>query len=209
MAGAMLMLMKEDSFDDELCSFFKSSYEAEFARRDKFSDRINLGVTLLTILGGLVAFYLSAFKPTAFSWAQLFFYTPLVLGVLIMSISLCLFRAAMAQGWDYHYLPHSETLARYVEDMKIANAPINKTNENRIRSEFIKTISGHYRLCATLNFYVNTERQKKLLRALRLSIWALVVLLATALPFFILKSGFNDEPQKVNIINPVEVKNGK
>ena len=198
--------MKEDSFDDELFHFFKSSYETEFTRRDKLSDRINLGVTLLTILGGLVAFYLSSFKLTPFCAIYLLFYAPLISGIVLMSISLWYFGLAIAKGRKYRYISHPHTLSQYVENMRAANKPLDQTTEKQIRSEFIQTVSGQYQVCTTLNFYVNTERQKKFLNGLKFATWSLALLLVTSLPFFIFKGGFHNEPQNVNIINPVEVK---
>src|SRR5580704_12443677 len=102
--------MKEDSFDDELFGFFKGAYENEFARRDKLSERVNLGITLLTILVGLVVYYISSFKPHSFSNEQLCFYLPLGIGVVLMAVSIGYFFFSMSHGWDYEYIAPAEEL---------------------------------------------------------------------------------------------------
>ncbi|MGD0812000.1 MAG: hypothetical protein ABSA83_00175 [Verrucomicrobiota bacterium] len=201
--------MKEETLTDELFGFFKAAYETEFARKDKLSDRINLGVTILTILGGLAAFYVSSFKQAPFSSAHLFFYVPLLSGIVLMAISLWQFGVAVAQGWDYHYVSDSSTLGHYVEDMRIQNAPVDETVEKQVRSKFLETVVGQYQVCATLNFYANAERERIFLRGLQFAMWSLALLLATSLPFFVLKGAFHDEPQKVSIVNPVEVQNAR
>ena len=57
----MLLVMEEDSFDDELFGYFKDRYAAEAERSKSLIDRMNLGVTILSILGGFAGYYLASF----------------------------------------------------------------------------------------------------------------------------------------------------
>jgi peptidoglycan biosynthesis protein MviN/MurJ (putative lipid II flippase) len=200
--------MKENSFDDELFGFFKGLYETEFARRDKLSERVSFGISLLTLLGGLVVYYISSFKPASYTQTHLWFYVPLALGVVLMAISLVYFFLAMYHGWNYDYIS-AEGSRQYIEDLRVRNSPLTPGKENQIRDLFVRSVTDDYLACTKSNSSVNETRQKRILCGSVLAVWSLAVLLLASAPFFVLKSGFHDEPQRVTIVNPVEVKHGR
>jgi hypothetical protein len=204
--NATLFVMKEDSFDDELFGYFKDRYGAEAERSKSLIDRMNLGVTILSILGGFAGYYLASFKFDPFDFKHLFFYVPFGLGVLSLLKALWHFKNCLATGWRYNSVPDAKALGDYVDEMKAANDSSDPDIQARIRAEFIKSIGSRYKECAAVNYYINIERQTEILRAYKLAMLSLALFLITSVPFFVLKSGFQTDTTQVTIIKPVEIK---
>ena len=202
----MFCSMKEESFDDELFGYFKGRYEAEVERSKSLVDRMNLGVTILSILGGFAAYYLASFKFSPFVFKHLFFYVPFGCAVLSLLKALWHFKNALATGWRYDHVPDAKALGDYVNEMKAVNDITDPDIQARIRSEFISSIGNRYKECAAVNWYINVERQTEILRAYKLAMFTLALLLLTSVPFFVLKSGFQTDTTPITIINPVEIK---
>ena len=46
--------MKEDTFDDELFTYYRDRFEAETSRTQDLFERLNLGVAILTVLARIL-----------------------------------------------------------------------------------------------------------------------------------------------------------
>ena len=168
-----------------------------------------MGVTILTVLGGLAAYYLTSFQFSPFYWKYLFFYVPYIAAVSCTLKSLWHLANALAKGWQFKYTPDANTVGQYIQDLISANDATNPEVRLKIRAAFIKNFGNLYKQDAAANFYTNTLRQKEILPAYRMAMFALALLLLTSIPFFVLKSGFQDDITMVKIINPVEIKNDR
>lgn len=199
--------MKEESFDDELFTYYKERFEAEIDRTQHLFERLSLGVAILTVLGGLVAYYLGSFKFFPFSWTHLFFYLPLACGSVFLAVSLWYFGSALAGLRKYKHVADTVALGQWVSEMRSANDATDPQVAARIRAEFVSDVGQRYKEAAAVNFYVNADRQLRIWRAYRLAMFSLAALLIASLPFFLLKSRFDIDPTPVRIISPVEVKN--
>ncbi len=197
--------MKEDTFNDELFTYFQYRYDTEFERSQSLVDRMNLGLGVLSVLGGLAAYLLSSFKFSPFYWRHLCFYIPLAIGAAFLLKSLWHFGSALARGWSYIHVPTALRLGQYVDEMKAANDATDPDTLASIRGEFINIVAERYKECATVNWYLNIERQTQILRLYRWAMLSLLLLLLTSVAFLVFKGDFPVETTPVKIVNPVEI----
>jgi MFS family permease len=199
-------MSEPEDFKDELLEFYKGSYETEIERKDKLLDRVSLAVGFLTILGGILGFYLTSLEIPQFRWAHLAFYIPLALGCVTTIVSMVCVARSVAKGFRYAYIPSPMEVANFVRTAEDLNAQVPKAERADIRASFREHLGDQYCKCAAINWNHNTTRSGYLFWAIRWAVASMFIAILALPGFFLIKKDFETKPTEVKVTAPIEIK---
>jgi hypothetical protein len=138
-------------FEQDVFQFYQQCYQAELERKEKLLARVNLAAGLVTILGGVLAYYAKSIDVSPCCWIHLAFYIPLAVGCLGTLFSMILLAISIAKGFGYAYIPKTTDVAQFLE----AAAAFNKTAaaDQKIdpQQAFLQNLSKQYCEYAAIN----------------------------------------------------------
>lgn len=166
-------------------------YFFELDRKQQLESNISLPTGTIAAAFGVLGFYFTHFQfggePYRFvKLVEAVFFCSSTVSFLLLSLSTywC-FQAAV--GSTYDYLPGSETLRKYFEDLKswhIKNSTV-KTALSKAKLEFETFLMEAMAKCSQKNWSTNLVRSEELHRTKRFTVLGLVALAICAFAYYI------------------------
>lgn len=189
-------------FQNRLRDFFKEAYDRELERRAEAIDRQSSVVTAFTIIGGVIAFYVSAWPGSEASGLRGLFFALFFLGIVCAVVGFCLFAYSIHNGTDYRVLNTPKAIDDEVSAVA-ATLPDEPAFDAACVAGLAEALATQYRDCATHNQLANNQRDKRYNLTLKLATAGSVLLLVAAVPFLAVKR--EPEPTEVVIRQPIKI----
>ena len=189
---------------EKLLAFYKEAYFFELDRKDKINSNLNLPITVLVLVVGVLSYYLNNLPNLGYNFSSVVF----CLSILILIVNTCVsfyFLYRCFTGYSYDYIDPTKKIFEYVNDIRTYNKQVDKVNTMDVDYELTELFIDQYCRCATINSQ-NNKRKTGYLRSTSFAILSSVLTLAiSAFPFFVLKYQFASEIQKIEITNLEEI----
>lgn len=200
-------MSQQSDYKKDLFEFYKTVYESELERKEALLERTGVAGGFLTILGGVLAYYINALEFPSFRSIHLLFYIPFTAGLITTIISMVFVALSIGKRFRYGYIVSPEDIARHIQRIESEDAGLPPEERENIAESLRDNLSAQYCRCGTVNRTNNTKRSGYVYESLRWAIISMFIVLAALPGFFVLKSDFPDKPTNVNIVSPLELKN--
>jgi len=189
---------------EKLLEHYKESYYFELDRKDKISSNLNLPITILVLVAGVLSYYLNNLPNLDFSLKSAF----LCFLLFSLFVSICfsfyyLYRCLT--NYTYGYVSSTEEIDKYINQIHEYNTQVDENRKIDTEDEFVDFLIEQYSKCASMNSQ-NNKRKTGYLRSTSVSLLiAVIIMTVSAFPFFILKYNSSSQVQKVEITNLKEI----
>ncbi len=182
-----------DNFYDgkKILSFYENCYYFEINRKDTLNSRLNFSIAILTLLIGAVAFYLTNISKLHLELSVISIAFWLFLLCLAITIAFSLYYLYKSIfGFEYGYMP---SLNKIDSTIKTINSGVDK--------QFTSFLLDRYSKATTLNRENNKRKSGYFILTLRSLFVAIIFLICTTIPFFILKIQNGSTIYKIEVMN--------
>lgn len=172
--------------NEKLFNHYKEAYHFELGRKDQITSNLNLPLTVLTLVGALLAYYLENLPSGIPNYLTYLIIVLIVASILCMCSSIyflyrCLF------GYTYGYVSNTQMIAEHVKALRIYNEFVAEDKRLDIDKELEALLSEQYSICATENWYNNKRKLGYLGSATKSLLFTVIALAITSVPFVVLK----------------------
>ena len=171
----------------------------------KLLQQVGLAIAILTIIGSLIGYFLSDFAVVEFAAMDLLFYSFFVLGLILTTFSFWYIVCSISYGFYYGYIPTAKEIQDALSGIEAYNQSVSEDEAIDVESEFYNHTSDQYCECADRNYRNNTTRCGYIFLGLRLSLFALLMLILALPGHYIIKKRFPESIKTVTIGKEVKV----
>lgn len=188
------------AFNKELLQFYQYYYHFELEEKNKINSRLNFPLAIITLIMGIVSFYLNDLPYLKIGGLEIFFYSVFICLILSIIFSFYFFIRCFYR-YPYEYISTTFEINNYLNNLREYNKTVPKNSQVIIEKEFEDFLMDQYVNYATNNTK-NNERKSKYLHNTHTSlIIALIFVVLTSIPFYIIKYKSTKQPVKVEISN--------
>ncbi len=172
--------------NEKLFNHYKEAYLFELGRKDQITSNLNLPLTVLTLVGALLAYYLENLSSGSPNYLTYIIIVLIVASIAGMCSSVyflyrCLF------GYTYGYVSNTQMIAEHVKALHMYNEYVADDKRVDIDKELEAILSEQYSICATENWYNNKRKLGYLGSATKSLLFTVIALAITSVPFVVLK----------------------
>lgn len=138
--------------------FYKELHNRELARRKEIEDSVNIPIALITLLIGLITYYLKDEKLFLEVYHIKILLILIIISLLISSFFIAKSYNNLFKGFEYAYLPLPKQLFDYEIELKSYYTIVDKTGEE----EFEAYLKENFAFIAELNKIINDKRSYNL-----------------------------------------------
>lgn len=178
----------------------RQDYQYELDQREKLRSTIATPITLLTLLGSLLAYMFQKFSDAP-PLASTFFWGGLAVASIALLVS-ATYLARVAHGFTYKRLASAAELRQYLSLLRAWYAR-NPTAEGSPEAAFDEYLEGAYAIASTHNAHLNAHRFDNLYVATRFLIYAAIATGLSLVPFAYKLRTASDPIQKFELVNPI------
>lgn len=184
---------------EELLSFYKDSYINEINRKDSLNARLSFPLAIFTLLIGAMSYFFNNIFPLNFDFMTIifcFFFT--FLFILITTSLYHLYKSLF--GYEYAYIADLKEIDSSIQEFIKYNAKLTDSSQQiNIDDEFTDFLLKQYTESTSINRKNNKFKTIHFIKTLRLLFASIILLFATAIPFFFLQSNAAEKIYKVKI----------
>lgn len=137
--------------------FFKHLYDFELVRKDNLNSNLNIPLTILSLIAGLLGYYFLNLPKSEFNLIKIVFFSLLSLASIAFAISIYFFTQGLF-GFGYGYISDASKINKYLKDFEDYNNAVNKKHKVDIENEFYEMLIEQYIEYSTLNFENNNKK---------------------------------------------------
>lgn len=190
--------------DEFLFEHYKQEYQFQLERTDTIRDRVSFVVGFLTVLGGILSYFVSEFPHAWHCGRTLLFYIPLAAATSLFIASIAIVLWVIGGKFLYQAIPSNPQLQKYCDDLVAWSAA------GETPAEIVPTLKESllkaYRDGSHHNFLVNRKRTDRLLLATRLVVFAFMFSAAMLPAYTFEKSQQEKEPTLVRLVSQTKLK---
>lgn len=191
-----------NDLNEFLFEHYKQDYQFQLERSDAIRDRVSFVVGFLTVLGGILSYFVSEFPHAWHGGRTLFFYVPLAAGASLFVTSTAIVLWVVGGKFLYQSIPSNPELQKFCDDLVAWSTSAGTPAD--IVPTLKQSLLAAYRDGSHHNFLLNRSRTDRLLLATRLVVVAFMFS-ATMLPAYIFEKSKQDkEPTLVRLVSPSE-----
>jgi hypothetical protein len=191
-----------NDLDEFLFEHYKQEYNFQRERTDTIRDRVSFVVGFLTVLGGILSYFVSEFPHAWHCGRTLFFYVPLAVAVPLFITSTAVVLWVVGGNFLYQAIPSNPQLQKFCDDLVVWSAAGGRPAD--IVPTIKRSLVTAYRDGSHHNFLVNRKRTDRLLLATRLVVVAFIFSAAMLPSYIFEKSQQEKEPIFVRLVSPSE-----
>ncbi len=192
-------------FNKELFGFFKNCYHHEIERKDKINSYLSFPLAIITLIIGITSYFLNDLPGLKNDFLCISFYLLFFCLLICIIFSFYYFIRSFFR-YPYDYISYSLDIHQYIEDLKVYNSNVEDVKKVYIENEFHDFLMEQYIVFSTNNAKNNEKKTYHMQRTFISIVFALIFLISTAIPFYVLKYNYPQNIQKVEIINLEESK---
>lgn len=192
-----------DNINTFLFEHYKQEHQFQRERTDKIRDRVSFVVGFLTVLGGILSYFVSGFPHAWQCGRTLLFYVPLTLAIALFVASALIVLWVVGGNFQYASIPSNPDLQKFCDDLTLwADAA---SAQNEVLPTLKQSLLIAYREASHTNFLTNRTRTDRLLLATRLVVVAFFFSAASLPAYIYEKSKQDKEPTLVRLVSAAKI----
>lgn len=184
---------------------FKERYYFEHERNTKLTTKLGIPITILTIIFGVITYFLkNIINFNHDSWSISFYIS---LGIILLCVALTIYYLIRSYyNYTYAYFPTPQELSNDIENIKNYYKDTyfedykQKKIKELIENDIDSLILNYYKECSEINVTQNDRKSKYLHKSSSTLIVIIIFLFLSSIPFYKLYYS-NSKIQKIEIIN--------
>lgn len=161
--------------------FYEDHYFSELERKEKLKSDLQIPIAIITIIGGLLGFFIKNFTKTG-DLHEYFFWVLIIIAVIAL-VGAIYFLYRSYYSYTYRYIAPPKQLKDYYDGLA-DYYKINQGQTDEADKEFEAYIKERYAACAEVNRWNNNAKSAFLHKANTWLIGAVVSALISAIPYF-------------------------
>lgn len=178
--------------------FYKESYSSELELQEKLNGAISPPLTVITILGGILAFFVHNYTFDQ-SCGSLWFLIPAALFALALGVAVYAILRATT-GYSYHRISAGPELRDWY-DALLKHYAARPDAQKLADAAFTRALTDRYLEATKVNALNNLSKSAYLMLANRALAWAAALAMLASIPYFMRFYQLPAPPTRVEIIN--------
>lgn len=183
-----------------LFEHYKETYYREFKRKDSLNSSINIPLTIITLLVGVLAFFINNLPNNILSLSVIFFYI-FLLGFMFFLIFSVYFFIRSIFNHTYGYIPNSVSIDKYYNELSRYNSRVKELNKIEIDNEINNLLKEQYCKFSKFNYESNNKKSGYIHHTTLFLILGIIFSSCCGIFYFVNKYNQPVEAFKVEIIN--------
>ncbi len=185
---------------------YREHYFFEINRKHQLTSQLGIPIGVLTILGGVIAFFVKSVQYIAdVKWIML---AAIVLISMFFLGRTIYYLIRSYYGYTYRYIPTPKEIEKYREEL-VAYYEAEGTPEGDPGTEIKDFLLDRYAICTHENTINNDSKSAYFHKANTSLIFTLILVILCSIPYLLIKYSQPEAIQKIEIINFPSQKIGK